>query len=370
MKLLKSFIIVVSAFVLISCSGKGGFSVNVSLDNAEGKKIYLHKVAAAGTEVVDSALVKNGLAVLKSHSDNEYVMYGINCKGWRRPLMFFADNKDVTIKGDFLKQYEINIVASESQARLKAFEDTFNQYDSMMEDVSDRLATAQKQVNPNEDTIAQLESELKKLTDDQSYFLFDNVWENNADYISHYILYRYKWAMRPCELRHVRNNFDTTVFSPYLTLLDTYISKLDKVEVGMPFTDFAMTDTNGNETKLSDVVGKNELLIVDFWASWCPDCRKENPYVVSLYNEFHDKGLDILSVSLDTDRDRWLAGIEADGLIWENHVSDLKGWSNVASDMYAVVAIPDNVIIDKNGIIVARNLHGDDLRFFVENALN
>ena len=283
--------------------------------------------------------------------------------------MFFADNKDVTISGDYLKQYEINIVASESQARLKAFENAFDEYDAKIGEISDKLSEAQKQTIQDNDEITRLKAELSKLSDDQNYFLFDNVWENNADFISHYILYRYKWAMHPCELRHVRNNFDTTVYSPYLPLIDAYIAKLEKVEEGKPYTDFAMTDVNGNTKKLSDVVGQNELLIVDFWASWCPDCRKENPFVVSVYKDFHSKGLDVFSVSLDTDRDKWLAGIEADGLVWENHVSDLKGWGNGASDIYAVVAIPDNVIIDRNGIIVARNLHGDDLRSFVEMKL-
>ena len=110
---------------------------------------------------------------------------------------------------------------------------------------------------------------------------------------------------------------------------------------------------------LSDLQG--QAVYVDFWASWCGPCRKSNPELISVYEEYKDQGFAILGVSLDQDRNNWIKAIEKDQLPWEN-VSDLKGSENEASLIYNVNAIPDNVLIDENGIIVARTLRGEDLK--------
>ncbi|MBI5915116.1 MAG: TlpA family protein disulfide reductase [Bacteroidetes bacterium] len=119
--------------------------------------------------------------------------------------------------------------------------------------------------------------------------------------------------------------------------------------------DFTMNDRDGKPVKLSDFRGK--VVLVDFWASWCGPCRRENPHVVEAYNKYHPKGFDVLGVSLDKTKEPWLAAIEKDGLIW-NHVSDLKGWSNDAARLYGVTSIPHTVLVGKDGKIIARNLRG------------
>ncbi len=122
--------------------------------------------------------------------------------------------------------------------------------------------------------------------------------------------------------------------------------------------DFTMNDTEGNPVKLSDFRGK--VMLIDFWASWCGPCRRENPHVVELYNHFHNKGFDVLGVSLDKSKEPWLKAIKDDGLVW-NHVSDLKYWSNEAAQLYGVTSIPHTVLVDKDGKIIARNLRGEQL---------
>ena len=96
-------------------------------------------------------------------------------------------------------------------------------------------------------------------------------------------------------------------------------------------------------------------MLVDFWASWCGPCRAENPHVVAAYNKFHDKGFEILGVSYDRNKDSWLAAIEKDQLPWL-HVSDLKGWKNLTAKLYSISAIPANVLLDKEGKIIAKDL--------------
>ena len=101
--------------------------------------------------------------------------------------------------------------------------------------------------------------------------------------------------------------------------------------------------------KLSDLKGK--VVIVSFWASWCPYCRKDSPNLVKLYNKYKDKGLDVYSVSLDTDKAAWEKAIKDDGLVWKNHVSDFKKWKSPAVSTFNVTSTPRKLLIDKNGII-------------------
>ena len=124
---------------------------------------------------------------------------------------------------------------------------------------------------------------------------------------------------------------------------------------GAEAPDFTMNTPEDQPLSLKDLRGK--VLLIDFWASWCGPCRRENPNVVKAYNKYHEKGFDVLGVSLDKDKKRWLDAIEKDGLIW-HHVSDLKGWANAAAQLYGVRSIPHTVLLDKDGKIIARNLRG------------
>ena len=139
------------------------------------------------------------------------------------------------------------------------------------------------------------------------------------------------------------------------------IKQLERVAVGAMAPDFTQNTPDGKPLALSSLRGK--YVLIDFWASWCGPCRRENPNVVTAYNKFKDKGFTILGVSLDKDtgREAWLKAIEKDGLAW-NQVSDLKYWQNAAAKDYGVQAIPQNFLIDPTGKIVATNLRGEKLQ--------
>ena len=120
--------------------------------------------------------------------------------------------------------------------------------------------------------------------------------------------------------------------------------------------DIVMNDPNGQERKLSDLRGK--VVLLDFWASWCGPCRRENPSVVRAYEKYKDRGFEVFSVSLDSDASRWKKAIEQDQLTWPNHVSDLAGWRNAASREYGISSIPHTMLIDRDGSILATHLRG------------
>ena len=140
-------------------------------------------------------------------------------------------------------------------------------------------------------------------------------------------------------------------------------------EPGETFVDISLPGPQGQTVSVKDYVGKNKLVLIDFWASWCGPCMAEMPYVVKTYDRFHDKGLEIVGVSLDNDKASWLAAIERTGQKWPQ-MSDLKGWDCQGAQFYSIQSIPANVLIDEHGKIVAKDLRGDALFEEVERRLS
>jgi thiol-disulfide isomerase/thioredoxin len=164
--------------------------------------------------------------------------------------------------------------------------------------------------------------------------------------------------------RGLESNLNTWVDSYDSALNDekrkSFYGNLDRnVDVGNPAPDIWMDMVNGGDMKLSDLRGK--YVLIDFWASWCGPCRKENPNVVRLYKKYKDKGFTVFSVSLDDNAASWKSAIESDGLEWPYHVSDLKKWNSIVVQLYKFEGIPHTVLIDKKGTIIGKNLRGIEL---------
>ena len=145
---------------------------------------------------------------------------------------------------------------------------------------------------------------------------------------------------------------------------DRAIQELDQrkklgLEIGARAPEIALSDVNGKIIKLSSL--KGNVVLIDFWASWCRPCRAENPNVVKLYNKYKNKNFTIYSISLDQDRKKWIDAINQDQLSWPNHVSELTGWKSTPGIQYGVSSIPKTFLIDKDGIIIGYDLRGSTL---------
>jgi len=133
-------------------------------------------------------------------------------------------------------------------------------------------------------------------------------------------------------------------------------ASLANVSIGGVAPDIVLQNPDGKEMKLSDLKGK--VVLLDFWASWCKPCRRENPNVVIAYNKYNKKGFEVASISLDNNRDKWKEAIVNDNLKWDFHTSDLKGWKSAAAAQYGVRSIPQTFLLDQEGKIIAKNLRG------------
>ncbi len=170
------------------------------------------------------------------------------------------------------------------------------------------------------------------------------------------------------EYSELENYLANESIMKYLFLLLTFFAVKTSgqdLKIGDKAPEITMKDIHGNEVKLSSLKGK--VVLIDFWASWCKPCRKENPEIVKAYQDFRDKafkngdGFTVFSVSLDSKRTAWEKAITSDNLTWEYHVSDLKGWENKAARLYHIASIPQSYLIDGDGDIIAVNPRGGAL---------
>ncbi|HVU99275.1 MAG TPA: TlpA disulfide reductase family protein [Puia sp.] len=215
---------------------------------------------------------------------------------------------------------------------------------------------------PIQEEYRQLDSSEAKLADDerQKQAAKAFVQTHPASYVSAFALLNYfSYNPNERELDSLVSGLDPRVRTSYLGQLVNEVLRGAKLTaIGNAAPAFTQNDVDGKAVALSSFRGK--YVLVDFWASWCGPCRQENPNVVKAYRQYHAKGFTIVGVSLDDQKDRWVAAIKKDGLAW-TQVSDLKGWDNQVASLYGIKGIPMNFLLDKNGSIIAKGLTGEAL---------
>lgn len=267
---------------------------------------------------------------------------------------YLSDNESFYIKGGVL---------NENYTAHMRLSDSLNMLISALEERYDAMRKAKKFRSASlvNDTLRREREKLRGLT---NRFL-----DNNDNIISAYTIYS-NIVMRDAGLKETRNLYASLGVgakkTQYGRLIKERIERLAKTDQGAKAPDFTLADVNGNEVTMSSVKGK--IKIIDFWASWCGPCRLNNPALRKLYDEYHNKGLEIIGVSLDTDKTSWQKAIEKDGLIWIN-VSSLKGWKCETISLYSVSGVPSLFVLDENNNIIATGLRGDNLKTFVRENL-
>ena len=342
------------ALTLTACNEKANtFTVNVSLKNGNDQTVYLQKFVDNAPVAIDSAVITNEMAVLTAKTDDPQILYALKVKGKRGSMPFFADNKDVTIVGDINNPHDVEIMASETQAELDAYNDGLNQFETQIRD----LYAVMNEAFANNDSIKMdsLNKVGTALMEQQDNYRDDYIKTHPESFISHYILDQVKQDYPLDQLKEMVGAFTTE--SIYSRDLNDYIAKQERLEVGQPFIDFTLQTNDGESVTLSERIAQNKLTLVDFWASWCGPCRHENPVVKAAYEQFHELGFDVIGVSVDQDEAKWLQAVEEDQLPW----TQVRDSENKASESYMIYYIPANFLFDQNGTMVAKGLRGEDL---------
>jgi peroxiredoxin len=333
---------------------KTGFTITGKLDGFnEGTEIKLVQNGEA-VEMTKTTLQK-GKFVLKGNVKEPILCYIMI--GSEKPAEIYVENGEITVKAKKAEPTVFEITGSVSNKEFtdftKAFIPIAQQLNALGSTINSTVPGAERDALMKTYTTTQdnLQKTIEKFAREKNKsavaaFILNATFDFNPDVVV---------------LENRFNMLDASVKTTAAgKQLEEFIAEKKVGAVGTVAMDFTQPDTTGSPISLSSFRGK--YVLVDFWASWCGPCRNENPNVVESYNKFKSKNFTILGVSLDRPgrRDAWVQAINADNLTW-NHVSDLKFWDNAAAKLYHIQGIPQNILVDPEGKIVAKNLRGPAL---------
>ena len=367
----KIFVIGIVVLFIASCNSKPeGFSLNATvsgeLDN--GTHVYLKTTDSLNQLIdIDTTTVENGVFSFNG-TQAEPKLHYIFLESNRGNIPFILENGDIDLK--FQKD-------SLGYAKLKGTpqNELFMGFLSESRKLSERARSMQEDMrtaSQKQDTatVTAIREEYIEFQDEVKNFNVDFAKENPDALISVLILGNLMMSkgLPSDEVKALYEALTPEIkaLQPAKQLKEQ-LDKMKSTDIGSVAPEFSAPTPNGNLLALNEVKGK--LTLVDFWAAWCRPCREENPNIVSVYNKYHDKGLNVIGVSLDTRAQDWTSAIEADGLAW-NHISNLKRFQDPVAQLYNINAIPAAFLLDENGVIVAKDLRGPALEQKVAEYLN
>ena len=355
----KLLTVITSASILFACtSNHEGFQLLIDIPEAGNSAV---KVTLEGDSIIYDGNLENGeLKANIADIDHQFAMVQIQELG--QPAVYFHDGSDVKITFDENTGYNISAGAMNDSANaLNRQSDFFNQ---SMQVLESKYVAAMD--SGNTDAQNEIREEALQLMSSQESMRIDFAKRN--DILGASIILSTQGSSATYEdLKTVLDQVSEQYHSsPDYERLKEKVSIMERSEIGRSFKDFSQLTPDGDTLNVLSVEGV--YVLVDFWASWCRPCRAANPALVELYNTYHERGFNILGVSLDRDSAAWQKGISEDGLPWPQ-ISDLKYWQNEISTYYGVQFIPQNILIDGNGVIVAKNLEPAQLTDFLSNNL-
>ena len=348
------------AVIFAACQNKSEYTIHGSVtdDMYEGQKVYLEQWTDSIMNTVDSTTITNGKFEMKGETDSpvlRFVTLGDKDKKVRSLLMIEPGNINVV--------YDSLFHVSGS-----GLNDAYNDFNLKQKDLTTKKRSLSDQYNAamvdqtmTDELDAELTSAYESVDGETRTLNYEFVKSNIDNEIGKYLFMTSSSMFDADQQKEILAKTDDEYkATKNIKRIVDRLEASEAVAVGKQFVDFTMKNPEGEYISLSDFVGKDKYVFIDFWASWCGPCRDEMPNVVKAYDKYKNKGLEIVGVSLDKDEDKWIQGIKDLNMTWPQ-MSDLKLWESEVVGLYAIQGIPHTVLLDKEGKIIEKNLRGDML---------
>ena len=355
----KYFILAASALLLAACGEQPGYKISGTVTNADlnGKYVYMYEYGVKDAASLDSALISDGQFSLEGTQDNARLcLLKVNTGNERErgyQTVFVLEN------GQLRAQLGEENSSVNGTAENDAYASLNAQLGTLLKDM-DQL---NEESRSEDKAVAKAAAEKMEELSTQEISMITAYIKANTNKLSAAKLFvENNYSMEEADLFEIADKADSLFKSaPRMENLLKVIDARRSVAVGKKFADFEMADVDGKARKLSEFVGNGQkVVLIDFWASWCPPCRRDMPNLVEAYKKYKSKGFDIVGISLDSKAEAWEKGIKDLNITW-TQLSDLQGWKNAGARLYGVNSIPHTLLVDKDGTIIAKGLHGAEI---------
>lgn len=357
-------------FALISCKNNKGYTITGEVKNAENMKVYLEDVFAEAPVIIDTTVVLNNTFTINNYSTNGIYRLRFG-EDMSNGLFLYLDNKDnIKITVDLNEISGYKATGNAASIAIQDLMNTVKKNFSSLNEIAQETQTASPLSKDSLQTLMSLGKKnhveyIKKFVEkepnnDVACFALNFLGPLMQEEIPYLVATTEKLHQASPNSKYI-----TETYNQFQQYRDALVEESEGgVALNAQAPNIILESPNGDSIQLKNLQGNYVLL--DFWASWCQPCRMENPNVVALYNQYHAKGFEVFSVSLDANKDQWIKAIAKDKLVWKNHGSDLGGWNSAPAQMYNIKSIPSTFLLDKNGKIIAKNLRGNQLKAKLE----